>query len=875
MIDTNKMLTEAFQDERKAAKLRITFNGSQTVERDNLISAKLTETLADNNITIGSAFSQSFELTMRMPDEAIPLTGAYFTAEASFESEWVPLGTFYVSTVSTNDDYKTVSITATDRMALLTDSCNPGISLPATQKAIIEDIAAQYSLNLGSISYADATITQLYEGSVRDYLGWLAGLSGANARFDRNGKLTFTWYRQIVARFGDVNFDDEINSKDTSYINENLLGSASTKEAEAILGRMIVGTAYIGAQITDSEKGPIADVNEDGIIDGKDVAEIEAYIDGTPYDPTTVGTIKDYVQALNEERVEKKGFTMSAPDAYTISALISGTDDNPLESGSGKAISFYNPLMTKGILDAIASKILPLTFAAAEVTFRGCPSWEIGDIVRVKIGGNWDIPIMSQSMEFGEKLSAKIKSLGLTDEEESSLTVVPDTKEVQRQLPGIKQMITDINNSLLSGDTGYMILDETEIDGVMRLSGFKLMNTPTVTSVTQGWIANLNGIGWSSDGFKTISKVGINMADGKIYADNIAAGTILTNSFKIGESDSDYAMSFNGSTGEITFGSKVKMSWASIEDQPDIPTSTSDLTNDSGFINSVTATTITNDAIESCTIRANQVEAGSFTMTGGSININTGAKENNLIKLNYEYASDIHAYTEIAPLGLTLYDDVGSLASTATLTIKAGYMSMTASGGGVHIFTDNEYHEGVVKADEFYLGDDNIIALFATRSDLSDYAYKSHTHSGSDISGGYPSVASVYLNDPGTASSVAVYRSTNSGILGIPSSSRRYKNSITEVIDETLKPERLYDLPIRQYKWNNGHFDDEENYDYNTLNIGFIAEEVAEVYPFAAVVMNGEIETWEARNLLPPMLALIQEQHKDIEELKKKLEALS
>ena len=853
MIDTNKMLTEAFQDERKAAKLRITFNGSQTVERDNLISAKFTETLADNNITIGSAFSQSFELTMRMPDEAIPLTGAYFTAEASFESEWVPLGTFYVSTVSTNDDYKTVSITATDRMALLTDSYNPGISLPATQKAIIEDIAAQYSLNLGSISYADATITQLYEGSVRDYLGWLAGLSGANARFDRNGKLTFTWYRQIVARFGDVNFDDEINSKDTSYINENLLGSASTKEAEAILGRMIVGTAYIGAQITDSEKGPIADVNKDGIIDGKDVAEIEAYIDGTPYDPTTVGTIKDYMQALNEEQVEKKGFTMSASDVYTISALISGTDDNPLESGSGKAISFYNPLMTKGILDAIASKILPFTFVAAEVTFRGCPSWEIGDIVRVKIGGNWDIPIMSQSMEFGEKLSAKIESLGLTDEEESSLAVVPDTKEVQRQLPGIKQMITDINNSLLSGDTGYMILDETEIDGVMRLSGFKLMNTPTVTGVTKGWLANLNGIGWSSDGFKTISKLGLDMANGKIYADEIAAGSVITNSFKIGESDSDYAMSFDGSTGEITFGSKVKMSWASIEDQPDIPTSTSDLTNDSGFINSVTATTITNDAIESCTIRANQVEAGSFTMTGGSINISTGSSQENDIVLSYgSQQALVSAYGFMAR-------DTGN--NTYAMIANTGSI-ISSDGADTTLITPKYVSTKTVYGDAIYVGGSAV----ATKSDLSGY----YT-SGSTIHANY-----LYIASLGNASVQALYCSTASGIVGTDSSSQRYKNSIADVTDEMLRPERLYNLPVRQFKWNEGHFDEAEHYDYDTINIGFIAEEMAEYYPYATVLSaKGEIESWEVRRILPPMLALIQEQHKDIEELKKKLEALS
>ena len=76
MIDVRNMTEDAFSDERKSAKLRVTFNGTQKVEKENIISAKLTENLADQNISIGSAFSQSFELKMRMLDPKIPLTGS-------------------------------------------------------------------------------------------------------------------------------------------------------------------------------------------------------------------------------------------------------------------------------------------------------------------------------------------------------------------------------------------------------------------------------------------------------------------------------------------------------------------------------------------------------------------------------------------------------------------------------------------------------------------------------------------------------------------------------------------------------------------------------------------------------------------------------
>ena len=156
----------------------------------------------------------------------------------------------------------------------------------------------------------------------------------------------------------------------------------------------------------------------------------------------------------------------------------------------------------------------------------------------------------------------------------------------------------------------------------------------------------------------------------------------------------------------------------------------------------------------------------------------------------------------------------------------------------------------------------------------SEYAAANHSHSGSDINGGYPTVRSIYLTNPGEASTVALYRSTESGIVGIPRSSRRYKNSIEDVSYYELDPERLYKLPVRQFKWNEGNFEEEEHYNYDIINIGFIAEEVAEVYPFAAVVMDGQIETWEARGLIPPMLALIQKQKKKLDELESRINAL-
>jgi hypothetical protein len=797
MLNVN-MTKKAFADERNTPRLRITFNGSQTISQNDIISAKLTEMLADNNITMGSTFSQSFEIVMRMPETAIPLAGSYFTAETSFDGMlWADLGTFYVSSASTSGEQ--ITVTASDRMASLTDDYTP--SVPLTAAAVLTDICNKYSLATEGISMLDVTLTEAYEGTVRDYIGWLAGLCGGNARFNRHGKLTFDWFSQISNIYGDATLDHKIDTQDVAYINNNLLGSASTEEAEAILGRMIVGKSYIAAEIKDFIRAPLSDVNEDGIVDSKDVAEIQAYIDGTPYDPTNVGKEGEYVQLLDETRIERNGFTLTARDTCKIYALISGTDDNPIESGTGRAISFYNPLMTQEALDDIVANKLPIEYTSAEMTYRGCPTWEVGDIIRVEADKSYNVPIMHHMLSFGSKLEGSIKSYALSNEEESTLSVLPDIKTVERQLPEIKQVIADINSTLLSGDKGYMVLDEEVIDGVKRLSGFKIMDTPSVSSVTKGWQASKNGIGWSSDGFKTISKLGLDMANGKIYADQIAAGSVITNSFQIGEDGT--GMTFDGTSGEIKLGSNVEMS--------------------------------------------------------GRIYAKGDSSSDNLIQLKFgEYDK-----VSINPSTIQV-----SGQDTAT-TIRDTYISLENE---VETTNGTVKNHTIIYPDGIYInGSYAVTETYASEY----YATIVHGHSGSDIDGGYPSVESIYLTDPGTASSVAVYRSTNSGILGIPSSSRRYKNSIADVTEETLKPERLYDLPVRQFKWNDGHFGEEEKYDYNTVNIGFIAEEVAEIYPFAAVVMNEKIETWEARNLLPPMLALIQQQKKEIDALKEKMEALS
>lgn len=106
-------------------------------------------------------------------------------------------------------------------------------------------------------------------------------------------------------------------------------------------------------------------------------------------------------------------------------------------------------------------------------------------------------------------------------------------------------------------------------------------------------------------------------------------------------------------------------------------------------------------------------------------------------------------------------------------------------------------------------------------------------------------------------------------------SSERYKEDISLVISESLQPKLLYNLPVRQFRYKEGVLVKEDPYNLTRpLVIGFIAEEVDKYFPAACVKQKGVAEDWNVRAMVPAMLSLIQEQHKQIEDLINRIKVL-
>lgn len=132
------------------------------------------------------------------------------------------------------------------------------------------------------------------------------------------------------------------------------------------------------------------------------------------------------------------------------------------------------------------------------------------------------------------------------------------------------------------------------------------------------------------------------------------------------------------------------------------------------------------------------------------------------------------------------------------------------------------------------------------------------------VSSGFSQSASDYLFNFFTGHEPA-YAST---------SSKRFKCEIAALQDEKLDPKNLLKLEVKQFKYKDEHptqYPDMKG----LLMPGFIAEDVAEIYPSATIHdKDGKVESWDERRIIPGMLALIQEQHKTIQNLENRIKKL-
>ena len=226
------------------------------------------------------------------------------------------------------------------------------------------------------------------------------------------------------------------------------------------------------------------------------------------------------------------------------------------------------------------------------------------------------------------------------------------------------------------------------------------------------------------------------------------------------------------------------------------------------------------------------------------------------------YTTNIIAPNSTAARGLTCPDKSGTIACTNDITAaNAGALALTGgtTSGNITILTTSGNRIlslGSSTASSYY----GVVMMYGKNGKAASL---------------YPYGSTDGNRGAGSDADVRVRLPNSSGLMALTSSSaRRYKKDISYDINASLDPHKLLDLPMAQFKYREGA--DLQYFDMDNLLIdGFIAEDVNTHYP-AAVIHNsaGEIESWDERRLLPPMLALIQELYTTIDELTSRIEQL-
>lgn len=409
---------------------KVNFNGTTDLPASEIQEIVITEQFGSSDgVTIGAAFSSSCKVTFYKQDN-LPLNGAYFIPSVGImvggEAQYVQKGKYYIPSDGVEDSGKLwVTVTGYDRMAGLTEDYMPTITFPATPTQVLADVCKQAGVTPPAVTMPSIQIAAPYTGTLRQQLGWLAGLIGCNAKFDATGNLVFCWYADSGLTI----------DRDTQYMD---------------------------------------------------------------------------------------GLTLTTDDAFTIHSLLTGTDSNPISVGAGKGITTINPYMTAEVAETVFAKIDGKTMRPCTVKWRGNPAVEAGDIVSV-IGGsgeNLTAYVMELKTQIKGGMSADLTCYGPSDTDYA--TPSPSEQKFKRMYEDVVKSFQDATQKIIGAQGGYFEITYNK-DGYP--TGWTLRNTPTVEDNTKMWIMSTGGLGFSTDGGKTISKVALTM-DGTINGEALAIGSV-------------------------------------------------------------------------------------------------------------------------------------------------------------------------------------------------------------------------------------------------------------------------------------------------------------------------------------------------------------
>lgn len=472
-----------------------------------------------------------------------------------------------------------------------------------------------------------------------------------------------------------------------------------------------------------------------------------------------------------------------------------------------------------------------------------------------------------------DALADRYDSIELGDAQSSFANVLQaETDEKLKEVPNISMMEEAIQHAtdLITGGMGGHIVFLYDADG--KPTDMLVMDTEDVNTAIHVLRINVNGIGFSSTGPSGIFTSAWTL-DGSFVADWITAGHLSANRIQGG------TLTLGGNNN----GNGVLVVYNSSGDEIGRWNNTG-ITQKRGHIYSYLGT--------------------AYDISYGLVDGHLSFDGTNGLSVNYDDDPTGKSSFNVLPYSSQLRVERYGLSSAYDITGVGNPIANTGTKSYVYrcteptqVYTDVFSHNASTLALErhFMCRASDGVTGFSDNSSFNMPSYGTHTYADMYVD---PSNTRIFIRSGAnkTASSCALLYIEGSGsqithtggeVLAITtgviklgtktvqfagSSSKRYKHGITDKISKELDAHKLYALPMKQFAFN----DDFEKWQYNDMKgqtlPGFIAEDVAEIYPAAAIHdEDGNIESWDERRIIPGMLKLIQEQHDEIEDLKARL----
>ena len=594
--------------------------------------------------------------------------------------------------------------------------------------------------------------------------------------------------------------------------------------------------------------------------------------------------------ALNEDGTSTTIYNTTGIDASLLQGIISPDGDRltienidashiisgTIDASQIQVVNLDASNITTGTLDASSANIINLNAKSIDAESLTAAIIEAGALTADTIG---TIELSASQITSGEIDATNITIKNINGHNINNGTILAEAlaQEVITNLQGTKVFYTptEPTEGVTEGSIWYKTVSngsdavghiyeyknntwvERPLDATTFLAG-AITSREISSEYVYGGTIYADQIGVSS----VIDKnkfSGFTISEDAIYRNNAGLGVSGNGNIYLGVNGFSLSnkLVYNASNDKLVLGDGVSISWGNITGTENIATKSYVADAVSGvsvsvpsYIKStyIDSTQIISPTISSGTINSAKVDTDSIYIKNGA----------------YIYDSDMpsDAYKFI-----TFVAD-----STSDTTIRMGRVS---TNGYSNLLTTIDFKD---------ISQERNINLRAdTVNVLSSGIMQSNTYA--NLNAGVIYGTKLYLSDMGTTTTTSTTSTTYPLVrytaktnqlvkYASSSSSRSIKNSISEDIAEELNPQRLYNLKVKQFKYNSDYLEPIDQR-YDKLCIGLIAEEVQEVYPIAADEdEEGNAIGWNEKLLIPAMLKLIQQQKAEIDELRERINAL-